>query len=54
MAPRSLWSGSISFGLVSVPVRMFGATESKELKFHFVDKHDLAPVGYDKVRKDTG
>jgi len=54
VAPRSIWSGSISFGLVSIPVRMFAATESKELRFHFVEKHDLEPVGYDKVRKDTG
>ena len=54
MAPRSIWRGTISFGLVSVPVRMFTATESKELKFHFLHKHDLAPIGYDKVRKDTG
>jgi DNA end-binding protein Ku len=52
--PRSIWSGSISFGLVSVPVRMFGATESKELRFHFVHKDDLEPIGYDKVRKDSG
>jgi DNA end-binding protein Ku len=54
VAPRSIWTGAISFGLVSIPVRMFAATESKELRFHFVEKHDLAPVGYDKVRKDTG
>ena len=54
MAPRSIWRGTISFGLVSVPVRMFTATESKELKFHFLHKEDLAPIGYDKVRKDTG
>ena len=54
MAARSIWSGTISFGLVSIPVRMFSATESKELRFHFVDRHDLEPVGYDKVRKDTG
>jgi DNA end-binding protein Ku len=54
MAARSIWSGTISFGLVSIPVRMFSATESKELRFHFVDRSDLAPVGYDKVRKDTG
>jgi DNA end-binding protein Ku len=54
MAPRSIWRGTISFGLVSVPVRMFTATESKELKFHFLHKDDLAPIGYDKVRKDTG
>jgi DNA end-binding protein Ku len=33
---------------------MVGATESKELRFHFLDKHDLAPIGYDKVRRDTG
>src|SRR5919202_2935753 len=52
--PRSIWSGTISFGLVSVPVRMFSATESKELKFHFVHKDDFAPIGYDKIRKDTG
>ena len=51
---RSIWTGTISFGLVSIPVRMFTATESKELKFHFVHKEDLAPIGYDKVRKDTG
>ena|SRR5438876_1146550 len=35
---RSIWSGTISFGLVSVAVRMFPATESKELRFHFLDR----------------
>ena len=51
---RAIWSGVISFGLVSVPVRMYTATESKELKFHFLDRRDMAPIGYDKVNKDTG
>jgi DNA end-binding protein Ku len=51
---RPIWSGTISFGLVSVPVRMYTATESKELKFHFLTKGDMQPIGYDKVRKDTG
>jgi len=51
---RSIWSGTISFGLVSVPVQMYSATESKELRFHFLHKDDLQPIGYDKVRKDTG
>jgi DNA end-binding protein Ku len=54
MAARPIWSGTISFGLVSIPVRMFTATSSNELRFHFVDRHDLEPIGYDKVRKDTG
>jgi DNA end-binding protein Ku len=52
--PRAIWSGTISFGLVSVPVRMYPATESKELRFHFLTKGDLQPIGYDKVRKDSG
>ena len=48
----AIWSGTISFGLVSVPVRMFPATESKELRFHFLDKEDLTPIAYEKVRRD--
>jgi DNA end-binding protein Ku len=51
---RPIWSGTISFGLVSVPVRMYTATSSQELKFHFLDRRDMAPVGYDKVNKETG
>jgi len=51
---RPIWSGTISFGLVSVPVQMYSATEPKELRFHFLHKDDLQPIGYDKVRKDTG
>jgi DNA end-binding protein Ku len=51
---RAIWSGAISFGLVSIPVRMFTATESKELKFHFLDRRDMSPIGYEKVSKKTG
>jgi DNA end-binding protein Ku len=51
---RPIWSGTISFGLVSVPVRMYSATQSNELRFHFLDRRDLTPIGYDKVSKDTG
>jgi DNA end-binding protein Ku len=51
---RSIWSGTISFGLVSIPVKMYTATESKELKFHFLDRRDMNPIGYDKINKETG
>jgi DNA end-binding protein Ku len=53
---RPIWSGVISFGLVSVPVKMHTATSSQELKFHFLHKDDgrLNPIGYDKVDKETG
>jgi DNA end-binding protein Ku len=33
---RAIWSGSISFGMVSIPVRLFGATESKDITFHLL------------------
>ena len=49
---RPIWSGTISFGLVSVPVRMFPATQSTELRFHFLAKQDLMPIAYEKVRRD--
>src|SRR6476646_149851 len=49
---RPIWSGTISFGLVSVGVRMFPATQSKELRFHFLHKKDLTPIAYEKVRRD--
>jgi DNA end-binding protein Ku len=53
---RSIWSGAISFGLVSVPVKMYTATSSQELKFHFLHRENgrLNPIGYDKVDKETG
>ena len=51
---RPIWSGVISFGLVSVPVRMYSATESKELRFHFLDRRDMSPVGYEKVMCESG
>jgi DNA end-binding protein Ku len=53
---RSIWSGTISFGLVSVPVKMVTATESKELRFHFLHKRNgsYSPIGYDKIDKESG
>jgi DNA end-binding protein Ku len=52
--PRPIWSGAVSLGLVSVPVRMTTATSSKEVRFHFLDRRDMSPIGYDKVNKKTG
>jgi DNA end-binding protein Ku len=33
---RAIWSGSISFGMVSIPVKLFGATQSKDISFHLL------------------
>jgi DNA end-binding protein Ku len=49
--PRSIWTGSISFGLVSVPVRMYSAVEEHTLHFNFVHAPDGSRIGYEKVCK---
>jgi DNA end-binding protein Ku len=51
MAPRALWTGSISFGLVNVPVRLFSAVSEHKLQFHFVHRKDDSPIGYQKICK---
>jgi DNA end-binding protein Ku len=51
MAPRAIWTGSISFGLVNVPVRMFSAVEDKALHFNYVHEPDGSRIGYEKVCK---
>src|SRR5919204_69470 len=52
--PRPLWSGSISFGLVHVPVRMYSAVREHKLQFHFVHEKDSSPIGYQKICKAEG
>jgi DNA end-binding protein Ku len=49
--PRAIWSGTISFGLVSVPVRMYGAIAESDLHFHLVHEPDGGRIGYQKVCK---
>jgi len=49
--PRALWTGSISFGLVNVPVRLYSAISEHRLHFHFVHKKDDSPIGYQKICK---
>src|SRR4029079_16974802 len=51
--PRSIWKGSISFGLVNIPVALYTAEKSDELSFNQLDKRDLSPVGYKRVNKKT-
>jgi DNA end-binding protein Ku len=49
--PRPIWSGSISFGLVTIPVRMFSAVSEHKLHFHLLHREDESPIGYEKVCK---
>jgi DNA end-binding protein Ku len=51
---RSIWKGSISFGLVNIPVGLYTAEKSKELHFNLLDRRNLAPVRYQRVNSETG
>jgi DNA end-binding protein Ku len=49
--PRAIWSGTISFGLVNAPVRMFSAITEHTLHFHLLHAKDDGAIGYQKVCK---
>lgn len=52
--PRAIWQGSISFGLVTIPVGLFAAESPERLDLDLLDSRDFSPVGYKKVNKRTG
>jgi DNA end-binding protein Ku len=47
--PRAMWKGAISFGLVSIPVGMFPATEEKTLRFNQLHDADMGRIKYKRV-----
>lgn len=51
---RSLWKGSISFGLVNIPVSLYPATRREELSFRLLRASDLSPVNYKRVAQVDG
>jgi DNA end-binding protein Ku len=54
MPPRAVWSGSISFGLVTVPVRLHTAIRDHTLHFHYIHQPDGSRIGYEKICKAEG
>jgi DNA end-binding protein Ku len=51
---RSIWKGSISFGLVNVPVKVYSATEDHDIKFHQVHAKDNGRIRYKRVCEVCG
>ncbi|MDB5800677.1 MAG: hypothetical protein JWL63_1616 [Rhodocyclales bacterium] len=54
MASRIVWRGAVSFGLVHVPVVLHAAARANDLDFDWLDKRDMANVGYSRINKRTG
>src|SRR5437773_9871533 len=52
--PSSIWTGAISFGLVQVPVKLVGATKSKDVSFNQLEEGTGARIRYKKVSDQTG
>jgi DNA end-binding protein Ku len=52
--PRAIWKGSISFGLVNIPIALYPATRREELSFRLLRKSDLSPVNYKRVAEKDG
>src|SRR5438477_8407423 len=51
---RAIWKGSISFGLVNIPIGLYPATRREELRFRLLRKTDLSPVNYKRVAEKDG
>ena len=52
--PRSIWTGAISFGLVNVPVKLYSATEDKDIHFNQFQKDTGERIRYKRVAEGTG
>ena len=51
---RALWSGSISFGLLNIPVQLMPGERRTELRFHLMDSRNKARVRYERINEETG
>ncbi len=51
---RPIWKGSISFGLVNIPISLYPATHTEDLKFRLLRGKDLSPVNYKRVAEADG
>jgi DNA end-binding protein Ku len=51
---RAIWTGTVGFGLVQIPVSLHAAEDKDELDMTLLDKRNFAPVGYERVNKVTG
>lgn len=54
MPPRAMWKGAISFGLVTIPVSVFPATEEKSLRFNQLHDEDNGRIRYKRVCEIDG
>lgn len=52
--PRPIWSGSLSFGLLNVPVSLMSGERRMDLSFRMLDARNKKPIRYERVNAETG
>ena len=52
--PRPVWSGTVSFGLISIPVKLFHAVSRKSVSFNQLDERSMSRIRMKKVSAETG
>lgn len=51
---RSIWTGSISFGLINIPIKLYSAVEESSLDLDMLDKKDHAHIKFKRINESTG
>ena len=51
---RPIWTGTLSFGLLNVPIRLMPGERKTDLHFHMLDSRNNAPIRYERVNSETG
>lgn len=49
-----MWTGTISFGLIHIPIKLYSATKESRVEFDYLRRKDLCPIKYVRVCKNTG
>jgi len=51
---KSIWSGSIAFGLINIPIKIFSAVQESKLEMDMLDKNDFSNIKFKRVNENTG
>jgi DNA end-binding protein Ku len=51
---RPIWTGTLSFGLLNIPIKLMSAEKRTDIHFRMLDSRDNAPIRYERVNSDTG
>src|SRR5690606_10752483 len=51
---KSIWNGSLGFGLVNIPIKMYSASQSRRIDLDMLDSKDHARIRYQRINEKSG